>query len=44
MSLPAIRSQGTHDLAMRAAKRRDVKQAKEADYTQRQYEANHDND
>jgi putative FmdB family regulatory protein len=43
-SLPAIKSETTRQLAMRAAKQRDVKQAREADYTQRQYEKNHDNE
>ena len=43
-SLPAVRSEASHDLAMRAAKRRDGKQAAEAAYTQREYENNHDSD
>ena len=42
LSLPAVRSSATTDLAMRSAKRRDQAQAKEQAYTQRQYELNHD--
>ncbi len=42
LSLPRLHTSGTHDLAMRAAKKRDAAQAKEAAYTQRQYELNHD--
>ena len=42
LSLPAIKSESTHALAMKAAKRRDTKQGKENEYTQRQYEKNHD--
>ena len=41
-SLPAIQSESTHDLAMRAAKRRDQKKGEERMWTQRQYELNHD--
>jgi len=41
-SLPALSTSGTHDKAMRAAKKRDSAQAKERTYTQRQYELNHD--
>ncbi len=41
-SLSAIQSESTHGLAMRAAKTRDRKQAKENEYTQRQYELHHD--
>ena len=44
LSLPAVKSESTRALAMRAAKRRDKAQAKEADYTQRQYEKLHDDD
>lgn len=42
LSRPAIQSETTHGLAMRAAKRRDVKQGAEREYTQREYEKNHD--
>ena len=41
-SLPAIKSESTHALAMRAAKKRDRKQGAEREYTQREYEKNHD--
>jgi putative FmdB family regulatory protein len=42
LSLPAIKSESTHALAMRAAKKRDQKQGAEREYTQREYEKNHD--
>ena len=42
MSLPAIKSESTHDKAMRAAKDRDKKQGQEREHAQRQYELNHD--
>lgn len=42
LSLPAVQSSGTHDLAMRAAKKRDRKQGFEQMMTQREYELNHD--
>ena len=42
LSLPAVKSDTTRALAMRAAKRRDQSQAKERDHAQRQYEASHD--
>ena len=41
-SLPAIKSDATHALAMRAAKKRDQKQGAEREHTQREYEKNHD--
>ena len=41
-SLPAIKSESTHTLAMRAAGKRDKKQGAEREYTQREYEKNHD--
>ncbi len=41
-SLPAIKSESTHALAMRSAKRRDQKQGAEREYAQREYEKNHD--
>jgi putative FmdB family regulatory protein len=42
LSLPAVKSESTHALAMKAAKKRDAKQAYEASNTQREYEAHHD--
>jgi putative FmdB family regulatory protein len=42
LSLPRIKSEGTRDLAMRAAKKRDAKQATERMHTQLQYEQSHD--
>ncbi len=42
LSLPRMHTAGSHDKAMRAAKKRDAKQAKENAWTQRQYELNHD--
>lgn len=42
LSLPAIKSESTHDLAMRAAKRRDQKQGRERVEEQRLYELSHD--
>ena len=42
LSLPAIKSDSTHDKAMRAAKARGQKQATERNWTQRQYELHHD--
>ena len=44
LSLPAIKSETTHDLAMRAAKKRDQKQARINVNEQRLYELAHDND
>lgn len=41
-SLPAIKSESTHALAMRAAGKRDKKQGAEREHTQREYEKNHD--
>ena len=41
-SLPTVHSTGTHDLAMRAAKKRDQGQGYERMHTQREYELNHD--
>jgi putative FmdB family regulatory protein len=41
-SLSAMKTETTHDLAMRAAKRRDKKQAEINIRTQREYEASHD--
>jgi putative FmdB family regulatory protein len=42
LSLPAVKSDTTRALALRAAKQRDSRQAKERDHAQRQYEASHD--
>ena len=42
LSLPRVRSDTTRAMSMRAAKRRDQVQANEREYTQRQYELNHD--
>jgi putative FmdB family regulatory protein len=42
LSLPAIKSETTHALAMRSAKRRDKAQGMEREAAQREYERNHD--
>lgn len=42
LSLPAVKSSATHDLAMRAAKKRDLKQGREQMIAQQEYEASHD--
>jgi putative FmdB family regulatory protein len=42
LSMPAIKSDGTRRLAMRAAKKRDSKQANERVQEQIRYELNHD--
>jgi len=42
LSLPKIRSSGTHDLAMRAAKKRDQRRAYERVNDQIAYERDHD--
>jgi putative FmdB family regulatory protein len=42
LSLPAIKSDTTHALAMRAAKKRDTFQAGEKAREQREYELKHD--
>jgi putative FmdB family regulatory protein len=41
ISTPAIKSESTHDLAMRAAKKRDQKQGSEQARAQREYELHH---
>ena len=41
ISMPAIKSETTHALAMNAAKRRDRKQAGELNRAQREYELHH---
>jgi putative FmdB family regulatory protein len=40
-SIPAVKSEGTHALAMKAAKKRDAKQASENNRAQREYELHH---
>lgn len=42
LSLPAVRSSTTTDLAMRSAKKRDQAQANERSHAQAQYEQSHD--
>ncbi|MGH7618993.1 MAG: FmdB family zinc ribbon protein [Gemmatimonadaceae bacterium] len=42
LSLPAVKSETTHDKAMRAARKRDQRQGAEREHAQREYEANHD--
>jgi hypothetical protein len=42
LSLPAVKSESTHDMAMRAAKRRDHAEAKDQAHEQRKYELHHD--
>lgn len=42
LSLPAIQSEATHGLAMRAAHRRDKVQQGDKNREQREYELNHD--
>jgi putative FmdB family regulatory protein len=41
-SLPAVKSETTHDLAMRAAKKRDHRTAVDRVEAQRHYELHHD--
>jgi putative FmdB family regulatory protein len=41
-SLPAVKSETTHALAMKAAKKRDSRQASDQTRAQREYEAHHD--
>ena len=41
VSLPAVKSETTHKLAMAAAKRRDKKDASEKNRAQREYELKH---
>jgi hypothetical protein len=40
--MPSIHSEARKERSMRAARKRDKVQAKEREYTQRQYELNHD--
>ena len=42
LSLPAVKSESTRAVAMRAAKQRDKQQAQERVSAQRAYEASHD--
>ena len=42
LSLPAIRSESTRALGMKAARRRDAGQASDQNRAQREYEASHD--
>jgi putative FmdB family regulatory protein len=44
LSLPNVKSEITHDKAMRAARRRDKSQATERVETQREYEKSHDDE
>ena len=41
LSVPAVKSETTHALAMKAAKQRDSKQASEMNRAQREYELHH---
>lgn len=41
-SLPAVHSSTTHEMAMRAARKRDKRQGEERMRAQREYELNHD--
>ena len=41
LSIPAVKSDSTHALAMKAAKKRDTKQASEMNRAQREYELHH---
>jgi putative FmdB family regulatory protein len=44
LSLPAVKSESTHALAMKAARKRDARQANQQAHTQAEYEAAHDNE
>jgi hypothetical protein len=39
-----VKSESTHALAMKAARKRDARQANQRMHTQAEYEANHDNE
>jgi putative FmdB family regulatory protein len=41
LSVPAVKSDNTHALALKAAKKRDSKQASEINRAQREYELHH---
>jgi len=40
-SLPTVHSTGSHELAMKAARKRDERQGKERMHAQREYELSH---
>jgi putative FmdB family regulatory protein len=42
LSLPAVQSDGTRELALKAARKRDQRQGNERIMAQREYEAHHD--
>jgi putative FmdB family regulatory protein len=42
MSIPAVKSETTHGMALRAAKKRDQAQATQNSRVQREYELSHD--
>jgi hypothetical protein len=42
ISLPTVHSTGTHEKALKAAKKRDARRADERNRAQREYEAHHD--
>jgi len=42
LSLPRVKSSSTHDMAMRAAKRRDAAQARDRMHERIRYEESHD--
>ncbi len=44
LSMPNMKTESTKAMSMAAAKRRDRAQGAEREYTQRQYELNHDDD
>ena len=44
LSMPYAHTEGTHNNALKAAKRRDARQGYERENTQREYEASHDDD
>lgn len=41
LSVPALKSETTHALALKAAKKRDTRQASELNRAQREYELHH---
>lgn len=41
ISVPAVKSEGTHERALKAAKKRDAKQGDELARAQREYELHH---
>lgn len=42
ISVPTVHSSGTHEKALKAAKKRDARRADERNRAQREYEAHHD--